>query len=102
MGGERRSHPVSWRVGQAQACPFSSVLQRSIFPGGLSDRAVGNAEGGPDPAFQLFNGMGGKRMDGHAHVAVLKPRSGQSREFIRRSLEWARHDVFTPIARKPP
>src|SRR5260364_61734 len=26
MGGERRSHPVSWRVGQAQDCPFSSVL----------------------------------------------------------------------------
>src|SRR5260363_475892 len=47
IGGERRSHPVGWRVGQAQGCPFSSVLQRSIFPGGLSERAVGNAEGGP-------------------------------------------------------
>src|SRR5260363_318151 len=102
MGGERRSHPVSWRVGQAQDCPFSSVLQQSIFPGGLSERAVGNAEGGPDPAFQLFNGMGANGMDDHPQTVVWKRRSGQSREFNRRFLEWARHDVLTPIARTPP
>src|SRR5260364_179233 len=102
MGGERRSHPVSWRVGQAQDCPFSSVLQRSIFPGGLSERAVGKRGGAPIQPSQWLKEMGGKGREGHPQTVNWTRPSSHSRESHRRIIYSARHDILAPNARTPP